>query len=193
MKDNTIKVIIGLLNNGCNKTNIKQLSQDINMNYSNVYRIVKRLHKTKLVSLKKYGGAYECLLLKKVNPLIFHAEYLRCKDLLKKNKDLKIIHLKLNSLKFPFISLIFGSYAKGTTSKLSDIDLMIISEKGREKEFEKIVNLLPLDIHLITLNFDDFLSMAKNSDFSVVSEALKSNIILFGIEDYYRVLENVGC
>jgi predicted nucleotidyltransferase len=192
MKNNTIKVIRGLLENGSNKTNIRQLSQDIKVNYSNVYSIVKKLHEANLVSLEKYGGAYECLLLKKVDPLIFHAEYLRSKDLLDKNKDLKIIHLKLNSLKFPFIALIFGSYAKRTQFKTSDIDLMIISEKEREKEFEKIVNLLPLDIHLVTLNFDEFLAMVKTSDFSVVSEALKSNIILLGIEDYYRMLENVG-
>ena len=99
--------------------------------------------------------------------------------------------MKINSLKFPFIALIFGSYAKGKKSKTSDIDLMIISESGREKEFEKLMNLLPLDIHLVTFNFDEFLFMAKNQDFSVVSEALNLNIILFGIEDYYRVLENV--
>lgn len=192
MRNNTIKVIWGLLENGFQKTNIRQLSQDIELNYSNVYSIVKKLHEANLVSLEKHGGAYECSLLKKVDPLIFQAEYLRSKYFLEKNKDLKVLNSKLNSLKFPFIVLIFGSQAKGTSSKTSDIDLMIISEKQRETEFEKIVNLLPLDIHLVTLSFEEFLAMAKNRDFSVVSEALKSNIILLGIEDYYRMLENVG-
>lgn len=191
MKDNTIKVIMALLDDGGKKTSIKQLSHDLNMNYSNVHTIVKKLQKSRLVSLEKYGGAYECRLLKKVDPLIFHAEYLRGQDLLDQNKDLKILNIKLNSLKFPFIALIFGSYAKGTKSKASDIDLMVISERDREKEFERIVNLLPLDIHLVTFNFDEFLSMSKNRDFSVVSEALNRNVILIGIEDYYRVLEDV--
>jgi len=193
MKDNTIKIVMALLEKGCEKTSIKDLSRDLDLNYSNVHRIVKKLHNSNLVSLKKYGGAYECLLLKKVDPLIFHAEFLRCQNLLEKNKDFKVLHLKLKSLKFPFIALIFGSQAKGTASKSSDIDLMIISESDREKEFEKMMNILALDIHLVTFNFDEFLSMAKNMEFSVVSEALKSNIILLGIEDYYRVLENVGC
>ena len=191
MRDNTIKVIMALLDDGCKKPSIKQLSHDLNMNYSNVYTIVKKLQKSNLVSLEKIGGAYVCRLLKKVDPLIFHAEYLRCKDLLNKNKNLQVLNMKLNSLKFPFTALIFGSYAKGKKSKTSDLDLMIISEIAREKEFEKLVNLLPLDIHLVTFNFDEFLSMAKNLDFSVVSEALNLNIILVGIEDYYRVLENV--
>ena len=126
-----------------------------------------------------------------MDPLIFHAEYLRCQDLLDQNKNLKVLNIKLNSLKFPFIALIFGSYAKGTNSKTSDIDLMIISETDRAKKFERIMNLLPLDIHLVTFNFDEFLSMAKNKDFSVVSEALKRNVIIIGIENYYRVLEDV--
>lgn len=184
---------MALLENGCKKKSIKQLSRDTNLNYSNVYTIVKKLNQSNLVSLKKYGGAYECRLLKKVDPLIFNAEYLRCHNFLEKNKDLKVLHLKLKSLKFPFIALIFGSHAKGTASKSSDIDLMIISEPSREIEFEKMINILALDIHLVTFNFDEFLSMVKTSEFSVVSEALKYNIILIGIEDYYRVLENGGC
>lgn len=34
--------------------------------------------------------------------------------------------------------------------------------------------------------------MAKSRELTVVSEAMKKNIILIGIEDYYRVLENAG-
>jgi predicted nucleotidyltransferase len=192
MKDNTNRIITALLENGSKQMNIRQISQDIKMNYSNVHSIFRNLYELNLVSLEKHGKASEYSLIKKVNPLIFKAEYLRSKDLLDHNKDLKILQMKLTSLKFPFIALIFGSHAKKTASKSSDIDLMIISEKEREKEFERIINLLPLDIHLVALNFEEFLSMAKNTDFSVVSEAIKFNILLVGIEDYYRVLENVG-
>ncbi|WP_100907927.1 nucleotidyltransferase domain-containing protein [Methanobacterium sp. MZ-A1] len=42
-----------------------------------------------------------------------------------------MLNQKLYNLNFPFIALIFGSYAKGTASKHSDIDLMIISEINR--------------------------------------------------------------
>ena len=33
--------------------------------------------------------------------------------------------------------------------------------------------------------------MAKSREFTVVSEAIKRNILLVGIEDYYRLMENV--
>jgi hypothetical protein len=34
--------------------------------------------------------------------------------------------------------------------------------------------------------------MSKSREFTVVSEALRNNIILIGIEEYYRLLSNAG-
>lgn len=72
---------------------------------------------------------------KEVHPLIFEAEYERRKKLLT-DKNLQILYKKLKTLNFPFIALIFGSYAKGTSSKGSDIDLMVISEKIEKKKLK---------------------------------------------------------
>jgi len=36
-----------------------------------------------------------------------------------------------------------------------------------------------------------FSAMAKSKEFTVISEILKNNIILIGIEEYYRLLKNV--
>ncbi|MEN6592585.1 MAG: nucleotidyltransferase domain-containing protein [Methanobacterium sp.] len=88
--------------------------------------------------------------------------------------------------------MIFGSYARGNETKASDIDLMVICENGRDVDIQRIISLFPLDIHLVSLNFEEFNSMAKTKEFNVVGEALVNNIILIGIEDYYRMLENVG-
>jgi DNA-binding MarR family transcriptional regulator len=46
MKDNVIQVIMALLDDGGRKTSIKQLSDDLNINYSNVHTIVKKLQKS---------------------------------------------------------------------------------------------------------------------------------------------------
>ncbi|MBM4241617.1 MAG: nucleotidyltransferase, partial [Euryarchaeota archaeon] len=48
-----------------------------------------------------------------------------------------------------------------------------------------------LEIHLTFFTYEEFLSMAQSREFSVVLEAIKNNIILVGIEDYYRLMENV--
>jgi len=49
---------------------------------------------------------------------------------------------------------------------------------------------LPDKIHLTTVSYNDFINMSKSKGFSVVSEAVKNNIILLGIEEYYRLLSN---
>ncbi len=88
---------------------------------------------------------------------------------------------------------ISGSILPGLCDlKNSDIDLMIIGEKKRETEVERVISLLPLDIHLIFFTYEEFLSMALSKEFSVVLEVIKRNVILIGIEDYYRLMENVG-
>ena len=189
--DNNVKVLITLLENEGKNISISQLSNCSKIDYKNVYNIVKQLEKEHIINLEKFGNAFNCILNKKLHPLIFEAEYERRKKLLK-NTDLQILYKKINSLNFSFIAIIFGSYAKGTSSKNSDIDLMIVSEINREKEVERVISLLPLDIHLLFFTYEEFLSMALSKEFSVVLEAIKRNVILIGIEDYYRLMANVG-
>ena len=66
-----------------------------------------------------------------MNPLMFEAEYKRREKLLK-DKNFHILYNKLNSIKLPFIALIFGSYSKGTSNQYSDIDLMVIYNKNTD-------------------------------------------------------------
>lgn len=188
--NNNTKIIMALIENEEQNISIAQLSKRLKMDYKNVYNSVKQLEKEGLITLERFGNAFNCILNKKVHPAIFEAEYERRKDLLA-DKNLNILSKKLNSLKFPFISLIFGSYAKGNSSKGSDIDLMIIGEKNREKEIGRVLSLFPLDIHFIFFTYEEFLAMERSKEFTVVSEAIKKNIILTGIEDYYRLIENV--
>jgi predicted nucleotidyltransferase len=189
--NNNAKVVIALLENEGRNISISGLSNYAKMDYKNVYNIVKQLEKEGIITLEKFGNAFNCILNKKVHPIIFEAEYERRKKLFK-NSDLQILYKKINSLNFSFIALIFGSYAKGTSSQNSDIDLMVIGEKNREKEVGRVISLLPLDIHFIFFTYDEFLSMSMSKEFSVVSEVIKRNIILIGIENYYRLMENVG-
>ncbi len=189
--NNNTRVIMALLENEGKNISIAQLSNRIGMDYKNVHNSVKGLENKELIILERFGNAFNCILNKKVHPIIFEAEYERRKNLLE-DKNILILHKKLNALNFTFIALIFGSYAKGTYSKNSDIDLMVIGEKNREKEIERIISLLPLDIHYLFFTYEEFLTMERSREFNVVLEAIKRNIILTGIEDYYRLMENVG-
>lgn len=189
MKNKDVDIIMSLLENNTNNVSISQLSKKLKIDYKNTYTAVKRLEKSKIIILEKIGKAYNCILNNNMNPMIFEAEYNRREKLLK-NKNFKILYNKLNSIKFPFIALIFGSYAKGTSNPHSDIDLMVICDKNT-KDIERTISLLPLDIHLVTISIEEFLKMDKKKEFNVVAEAMKNNIILIGIEDYYRLINDV--
>lgn len=191
MINNKLDIVIALIERPNEQITINRLSQELDIDYKNVYNIVKKLERDNLIFLEKNGNAYNCILNKEVHPIIFEAEFNRRNNFLKK-KSFKVLADKLSKLNFPFIALIFGSYAKGTESKNSDIDLMVICENIRDKEIQRTISLFPQDIHLITLTSEEFHSMANSKEFSVVAEAISNNIILIGIEDYYRMLENVG-
>lgn len=188
MKDKNTEALKALIESET-KINIRELSKKLGMNYKNAYNIVMRMNKAGIVSLERLGQAAYCTLNKTTHPLIFQAEHERRSKLLKKS-EFRAIYQKLNSIRFPFIALIFGSFAKGKATRGSDIDLMAISEKSRAHEIEDRLSLLPLKIHLIPFTYEEFTSMANSKEFSVVSEAMKSNIILAGIEDYYRLVQD---
>ena len=137
---------------------------------------------------KLFGKTKKVMLNKKIHPLIFEAEYERRQELFKKNKDFRVIYRRLFELPFSFIALLFGSHAKGNATKHSDIDILTIG--GDEREIHSIISLWPEKIHLTTVTYKDFIYMAKSKEFTVVSEAIKNNIILIGIEEYYRLLKN---
>jgi hypothetical protein len=52
------------------------------------------------------------------------------------------------------------------------------------------LSLIPLDVHLSNFSSNEFLSMLKTTDFNVAKEAARDGVVLFGIEDYYRLIKN---
>ncbi|MEK6936566.1 MAG: nucleotidyltransferase domain-containing protein [Nanoarchaeota archaeon] len=186
---NEVKILKFLLNNKENKFTIKKIAEAIEINYRIAYEKVFILEKEGLIKITKAGNSNLCEFTNKFNEIVFQAEYERKKDLFK-NKNFLILHNRLLELNFSFIALLFGSQARGTANKHSDIDILTISEN--EKELKTIISLLPEKIHLTNVSYVNFINMAKSREFTVVSEAIKNNIILIGIEEYYRLLNNVG-
>jgi len=193
MRDKDSIIIRLLIENKNEELNIFKMSKLLKMDYKNVYSIVKRLEKESLVKLEAFGQSLRVKLISQANPLIFEAEYNRRQGFLK-NKNMAVM---LNDFKNVlnskcFILLVFGSYAKGTQTKNSDIDLMFIVPDGKEDIFEKDINKvarsLPLPIHLLVFSEKQFLEMINAKEPNVGQEALKNNIILYGIEAYYEMV-----
>ena len=189
-KDKVLKL---LLSNKREEFTIRAIAQNIKIDYKTVYLVTKQLIKTEVVNSKRAGQTVLCSINhKKFNSDIFRAETIR-KDEVLVNKN---IHVLYNNIKEEiqepfFILLLFGSYASKQQRKGSDIDLMLITDsESINKKIKGIVSGTPLEIHLSDFKIEEFLSMLKTTDFNVGKEAFFNNVILFGIEDYYKMIEN---
>ena len=185
--NNWIQILKYLIENKEKQFTINQISKALKLNYRIAHTEVKSLEEEGLIDVKKAGNSSQCSFSNRFNEKIFAVEYLRRKELLI-NKDLKVMCDRLSEINEQFILVLFGSHVKGMKTKHSDIDLLLISNS--KKTIEEELDLLPLKTHLTAITYNDFMIMLKSKEPTVVSEALKKNIILFGVEDYYRMLKN---
>jgi len=193
MRSKESTIIKFLIENKNEELNINSISKSLKMDYKNVYSIIKRLEMVSLIKIETFGQSSRVKLNTMVHPLIFEAEFERRKEILK-NKNLAVM---LSSFKRAiksrlYVLLLFGSYAKKTQTKSSDIDLMFICPDGLEDSFEKdiirTVHSIPLPLHPLVFSESQFIGMTNAKEPNVGQEALKNNIILYGIEQYYGLI-----
>jgi predicted nucleotidyltransferase len=96
-----------------------------------------------------------------------------------KNPQIKLF-LKSLQTKSPII--VFGSFAKGTTKKDSDFDLLSITEKEEQLPF----HVLPFKPHLINFNEKNFIQATTNE--SLIKEVMDNHIILSNHSFYVDVM-----
>ena len=169
---------------------IREIAKGIKSDYKITYTATQRLLNKNILLSKNVGKSVLCNL----NPSsygieIYEAENERRENLFK-NKNIRQLYREImakmkNTL---FVFLIFGSYAKNKQVKSSDIDIMFISnEKNFEEKLSDILSLLPLKVHLLVFTENEFIRMKDSKELNVVKEAIENNIILYGIENYYRL------
>ncbi len=185
--ESAVKILKLLLSNKEKRFTIKKIAENTDINYRIAYENVLQLEKGGFIKITKSGNAKACEFTNKFNPKVFNAEYERRIDLFK-NKDFLVLQRMLHELEFPLIALLFGSQAKKMANRQSDIDILAVGNHGTE--IETALSLWPKKIHLTSVTYKDFIHMARSKEFNVVNEAIKNNIILIGIEEYYRLLSN---
>ncbi|MFH1916050.1 MAG: nucleotidyltransferase domain-containing protein [Nanoarchaeota archaeon] len=158
---------------------IRQIAIQRKINYKSAYLAIQKLEKENVITAKKIGNTTACVFQPIVHPLIFTAEWERKETFLKNHPALKD---RLQGMTNTIV-LLFGSYAKHTQDKHSDIDLLVITDSEQNRKLSGLSS----KIHINTITFEEFTSMAKTREYSLVSEAMKHNIILTGIEEYYKI------
>lgn len=184
-----IKAIKALI--GHEPMTIREIAGKIKADYRITHTAVKLLSKKGALSLKKIGGSIICELNKGYKGIeILQAEEER-KAAFLKNKDIAVLYKEIidNADSSFFVMIVFGSYAKGSRTKNSDIDIMLVSnDEKMKKRISEIMSILPLKIHLIPLNEDEFKRMYFSRESNVVKEAVKAYVILHGTEQFYGMM-----
>ncbi|MCL2156737.1 MAG: nucleotidyltransferase domain-containing protein [Methanobrevibacter sp.] len=184
---NSIKILKYLISHGQEVLNIADVAKGAKINYKNTYDIIKRFQNEKIVEIERVGTSNIIKLHKKINPMIYQAEFEKRIEIML-NQDIKAISQKFDEFTFPCIGLLFGSYAKGRANKHSDIDLLVVADESKEKLILRKFGIFSFNIHLAFFTFEEFISMIISKQFTVVSEAISCNVILHGIEQYYNLL-----
>ena len=182
------RIIKNLIENK-NPRSILALSGSAVIDYKNTYNIVNELQPV-IISKEKLGNTNLIKLNLVPNQEIYSVENKRTKEFLEKNPKLNIVKKYTEELGYPFlIVLVFGSYAKNTKTESSDTDICIISDnKEKTKELLERLHLLSLKLEIHEFTTREFISMIEKTQGNVGHEIIKSNIILYGIENYYNLI-----
>lgn len=190
--NNNLKVLKLFVDNKDKTSTIKNVAETLKINYRIAYEEIMKLEKEGLIKITKHGNAKVCVFNYKYHSKIVEIEEIRKKELFK-NKDLKLIYNRIKETKSPFYCLVlFGSYASKTIQKGSDIDLCLITDNEKINQgVQSILGITPITVQLQDFTSEHFLLMLKSKEFNVGNEIVKNNLVLYGIESFYEMVNNV--
>lgn len=190
---NQQKIIRFLIGHKDESFSINSIAKKLKMNYRIAFEGVNKLEADGIVTIKKLGNSNQCVFSYHFNEKVLEAEDRKKEEFLR-NKDFKVLYKRIMEIKNPFfICLVFGSYAKGTQTKHSDVDLCIITDNEEVKQkAEQTIRLFPFDIHFLCFTTKEFISMLSTTELNVGKEIVKDNIILKGAEGFYEMVNYAG-
>ena len=179
------------LNPGIHK---RELSKQLNLGMPSVDYGLKKI--IKLIKQKRVGNQINYFLdysKEELTPFLNTVEHSRFEKLpakvrLSVNDFLKELEVK------PIIAVIFGSYASGTYTKNSDIDILLVFQiiedtKKIENTAKKISMKTNTQLNPVYLGYKEFKETFHNSIKDFFKKLKKDKIILIGIEWWRQLID----
>src|SRR3989338_903809 len=148
MRQKTLLKIIGLMRKGLDKgLTILEISKQLKIGYRPAYNHIIEMGKEGIIQIDKIGSAKQCSLnlsSPKARHLLESLDITRKEGLCIENPRLKVTDNIISKLTGKFISeihsvVLFGSYARGTATKQSDIDILFIVSNIKNKPVREAI------------------------------------------------------
>lgn len=187
LKETELKILSSFFPEGKEIT-LKKIMERSSLSYEPIHRTVNILNEKKLISSKKFGKTL-------VYSLNFEKEdvkiafFFYAKEKLKEfSKNHRLIFnglSKINDDNIDFLS-VFGSYAKRTQTKDSDVDILCISsnKKEDEKEIKSLKYETNLNFAPVVIPKTEFKKIKKENEV-FWNDLVKFGIIFKGYELFY--------
>jgi len=178
---------------------IRQIAGGIGKDYRITYVMTMRLARQGYVVAEKHRPVTHCKLnLKGSSALLAYIEGIRASRFLAKRRDIGVLVGDIvQRMTSPFFTLIvFGSHVKGTASKRSDLDVLVVIPK-REMENDvisaigSVARITPMGIHEVILTSDEFSQLLREKKPNVGWEALNDRVVPYGAEPLFKIMEDV--
>ena len=175
MEQNLIFQIVSLLL--MEKLHARAIARKLKTNHMAISRNIRLLVRENVADFKKEGRNKVYFIKKSIEAKNYAcmAEISRLNTLLKKYPELRRIVVQIQQNKNIELAVLFGSYANGTATKTSDIDIFIETKNRKLKEdVEKIDSKLSVKIGLY------------DKESLLIKEIEKTHVIIKGVETYYE-------
>ncbi len=169
---------------------IRSISMKIKKPYQQVHRVVQELKNKNILTLREVGKGKICEISLTPNTISVLSFLDEQEALEKKIAPLKEVLQYREFL--DDIILITGSYAKGTETKKSDIDLVVITKEdafSKQKLIENLTSLLLPRIHAIVITQRDFVLMLTDKKATFGKEIFKQRLIYRNASRYYELIK----
>ena len=206
MKQETLLKIIELLRKNLDKgLTILEISKTLKIGYDPAHNHITEMNKQGIITINKVGNAKQCSLnLKNDNArnLLQGVDLKKSEEIYKKNSKIKnILEALISKLTEKYIAemqsiILFGSYAKNTQKKDSDIDILFIVNDLKNKQLREDIEREcssfeyshNIKISPIITDITEFKKMLAAKELNVGKEAREYGISLYGSEKFWRIL-----
>ena len=167
------EIVLNLLKKN---NHLRQIAKELNINHMTVKRVLEYLVKENVLDVRKEGknNVYSIKKTLEAKNFVFMAEIYKLNRFIKKHPELKQGLRDFKKISAELV-VIFGSYANGTETNKSDIDIYIETQSNKIKREVLRINK---KFNIKTGRYD--------KENLLIKEIEKNHIIVKGVEVFYE-------